>query len=226
MPMRWLIALIALPVACGMPKDPEGTLERVKDGVMRVGITASAPWTATEGPEGVEVELVEQLAEELDATITWVDGGHAELFSALEHRELDLVIGGFAADDPWASKVTFTQPYFTARTMVGIAPGVLAPEDLEGVHLAVEEHSEAVHLVTENDAVPVEVDSLEDAEPPVVAEEWEIRAIGLQPTELVLDETQHVMATPLGENAWLVRIERFLRTRLPQIPQLLMEHGG
>ncbi len=224
--LAWLIAVALTLPACGLPRDPEETLERVSGGVMRVGITANDPWTATDGPSGVEVELVEQLADELDASITWVDGGHAELLSALEHRELDLVIGGFAADDPWSSKVTFTQPYFTVRTMVGVAPGGLAPEDLEGVRLAVEEHSEAVHVVTQNDAVPVEVASLEDAEPPIVAEEWEIHALGLQPSEVVLDETQHVMATPLGENAWLVRIERFLRARLPRIPRMLMEHGG
>ncbi|MGH2685851.1 MAG: transporter substrate-binding domain-containing protein [Actinomycetota bacterium] len=225
MRMRWLAALMLLPAACGIPRDPEGTLERVRGGVMRVGITANDPWTIAEGPSGVEVALTEELAGDLDAEIDWVEGGHAELFSALEQRELDLVIGGFAADDPWGSKVTFTQPYFTVRTLVGVAPGSLPPGDLEGVRVAVEEDSEAVHVVTQNDAIPVEVSSLEEAEPPIVAEEWEIRALRLQPAEPVLDESQRVMATPLGENAWLVRIERFLRSGLSRIPELLVEHG-
>ncbi len=193
---------------------------------MRVGITANPPWTAAEGPSGVEVELAEELARSLDARIEWVDGGHAELLTALEHREVDLAIGGFTADDPWSKEVTFTQPYFTVRTMVGIAPGALPPKDLTGVRVTVEADSEAVHVVTQNDGVPVEVESLEEAEPPVVAEEWEIRALGLQPTDVILDEAQHVMAVPLGENAWLVQIERFLRSRLSRLPQLLAEHGG
>ena len=180
---------------------------------MRVGITASDPWTSFGGPTGVEVELVEELGRDLDADVEWVEGGHSDLLSALHARELDLVVGGLTSDDPWSKEVTFTQPYFTVRTMVGVAPGSLPPDDLAGRRFAVEAHSEAVHSVTENDAVPVEVVSLEEAEPPVVAEEWEIRALGLQPTEVILDEQQHVMATPLGENAWLVRLERYLRFR-------------
>ena len=47
-----------------------------------------------------DVEHVEQFAHELGAKVEWVDGSEAELISALEVRELDLVVGGLTADRP------------------------------------------------------------------------------------------------------------------------------
>ena len=224
--MRWPIALLLLPVACGIPRDPEGTLDRVRGGVMRVGITEHPPWTILgEEPTGAEVELVESFAGDLAADVEWVEGSHGELLAALERRELDLVVGGFTSDDPWASQVTFIQPYVTVRTVLGVAPGELPPEELEGVRVSVEAHSETVSLLTKEEALPVEVQDLAEADPPVAAPEYEVRSLGLQPTDVLLSEEQHVMAAPHGENAWIVRLERFLRSRLGQVAGLLEEHA-
>src|SRR5215213_7741095 len=100
---------------CGIPGDPEGTLDRVQGGTLRAGITASEPWTTLEGGRagGVEVELVEQFAHELGARVEWIDGSEAELIGALEVRELDLVVGGLTADTPWKSKAAITRSYAT-----------------------------------------------------------------------------------------------------------------
>ena len=56
--------MAALVAGCGVPRDPETTLERVRGGTLRAGITASEPWTTLDGgqPGGVEVELVERFA--------------------------------------------------------------------------------------------------------------------------------------------------------------------
>ena len=155
--MRLISAVfLALAVgACDLPRDPEGTLERVQGSSMRVGITDSPPWTVvTDGePQGVEPALLEELARDLDAEIEWVDGSESEILEEIEEGHLDVAIGGFTADNPWSKKVTFIQPYFT------------------------------------------------------------------------LGEDQHVMAVPHGENAWIVRVERFLRSELDRIPQLLREHA-
>ena len=142
-----------LLAACGIPRDPEATLERVTGGAMRVGITQSEPWTILDGdePSGVEVELIRAFATELDAEIEWVDGPEAEVLESMEMGHLDLAVGGFTADNPWSSRVSFIQPYY------------------------------------------------------------------------VLGEDQHVMAVPHGENAWIVRLERYLRSRLADIPELLRE---
>ena len=79
-----LVAVVLLAVAvagCGIPRDPERTLARVRGGTLRAGITASEPWTTLEGgrPGGVEVELVERFADELGATV----GFTGEQFRAL-----------------------------------------------------------------------------------------------------------------------------------------------
>lgn len=83
--------------ACGIPRDPEGTLERVEGGTVRAGITENHPWTDLSGgePAGVEVDLIEAFAESLGARVEWFDGSQAELLENLEKRELDVVMGGF-----------------------------------------------------------------------------------------------------------------------------------
>ncbi len=151
---RSLLVLTLLLTSCGLPRDPEGTLDRVQGKFMRVGVVESAPWTIVEEDgdrAGVEVELIRGLAAELGAEIEWIDGPEAEIFESIELGNLDLAIGGFTADNPWSSKVSFIQPYFT------------------------------------------------------------------------LGEDQHVMAVPHGENAWIVRVERYLRSRLSDIPDLFEE---
>ncbi len=49
---------------------------------------------------------------------------------------------------------------------------------------------------------------------------WSGRVSFIQPYFL-LGEDQHVMAVPHGENAWIVKLERYLRSRLDEIPELL-----
>ena len=151
-----VIVLVLVLTACGLPRDPEGTLERVEGSAMRVGITDSPPWTAItdDEPAGVEPALIEELARDLDAEVEWVEGSESEILEQIELGHLDLAIGGFTADNPWSKKVTFIQPYFT------------------------------------------------------------------------LGEDAHVMGVPHGENAWIVRVERFLRSKLDTIPGLLREHSS
>src|SRR3712207_7643050 len=45
-----LLALVA--AACDLPRDPEGTLQRVRGGTMRVGVVERRPWTTF--PRSVE----------------------------------------------------------------------------------------------------------------------------------------------------------------------------
>src|SRR5688500_4432425 len=115
LPLRLLASALVLTACSATPADPEGTLERVRGSTIRAGITASDPWTKLEGtePSGVEVTLLEELADELDATIEWTDGSEAELMGALELGELDVVVGGFQPDSPYSQYVAFTHTYFT-----------------------------------------------------------------------------------------------------------------
>ncbi len=151
--MRRLVLLAALVLAllttgCGtFPADPEGTLERVTGGVLRVGVSPNPPHTEVRGsaePVGHEVALVREFAATLPAEIEWTVGGEEMLILALEHGRLDLVNGGLTADTPWAEHAAITKPYAEATDPAG-------------------------------------------------------------------DKVDLVMAARLGENAFLLRLERFLR---------------
>ena len=225
---RVVIAACALAslVACSTPpEDPEGTLDRIRGGVLRVGITENEPWTILDGgPSGVEVELVERLAEELDASVEWVDGAEQELFSALEVGSLDLVVGGLASTNPNSKHGSFTHPFHTSRVVIGIPLGATF-EDLAGVEVAVEEFTEAAGLLrSKTDAVPVYVDDLSEAEGrPAAVEDWLLEDLGLQDSGQQLLETDHVMAVRHGENGWLVVLEKFLLRDPGLIDELLAE---
>lgn len=214
--------------ACGIPRDPEGTLERVEGGTVRAGITENPPWTDLSGgqPAGVEVDLIEAFADSVNARVEWFDGSQAELLESLEKRELDVVVGGLTADDPWSQMVTFTQPYAEISILVGVPPGQQPPEEVDGLRVAVERGHQTAALVEDAGGIPVEVDDLSGAGGLVAAEEWQLEKAGLVPSEIELDKAQHVVAVPLGENAWLVRVERFLSDRAASVDELLQEHAS
>ncbi len=117
---------IALALAgCGLqiPADPGGTLDRVTDGVLRVGVTDNAPWVTNAmdrpdgaAPGGTEPALVVAFADEMRAEIEWRPGSEAVLAEALHRGEIDLMIGGFLADTPWSDRGALTRPYTTTRT--------------------------------------------------------------------------------------------------------------
>lgn len=112
------MALLAALTACSatFPSDPDGTLDRVSGGVLRVGVSPSPPWTdLPDGPDGepagTEVDLVEEFARTIDAEVQWAAGGEEELIGRLERGELDLVIGGLTARSPWSEKAALTYRY-------------------------------------------------------------------------------------------------------------------
>jgi polar amino acid transport system substrate-binding protein len=220
------VALLAVLVAgCGVPRDPESTLDRVRGGTLRAGITASEPWTTLDDgrPGGVEVELVERFAGELGARVEWVDGSEADLIGALEVRELDLVVGGLTADTPWQSKAAITRSYATTRVVVAVPASQPLPDDIAGVRVAVETGTDAAGILEEKtDAIPVRVADVTQVTGSAVAiDEWLLADLGLRDTGVHLTKTKHVMATPLGENAFLVRLERFLIAHQDEVPALL-----
>jgi ABC-type amino acid transport substrate-binding protein len=120
---RWrgcaLAATALLLAGCSLlvPSDPEGTLDRVDGGTLRVGVTHNPPWTevgdAAE-PAGSEVELAREFAAEWDADVAWSIGSEEALVGDLERGDLDLVIGGITDETPWAEQAAMTVPYAEA----------------------------------------------------------------------------------------------------------------
>jgi polar amino acid transport system substrate-binding protein len=228
---RLAAALVAAALlgGCDVPQDPDGTLDRVTGGTMRVGVTQADPWVMLEGDQpngGVEVELVRRFARDLDAQVEWIDGSEEELVNAAKEGSLDLVIAGMTKKSRWKKDVTFTRPYVETKAVIGARPDEADREDFDGVKVAAERGSvEEALLENKTDALVEPVDSLAGQDGPVAAFEYVLDDLGLEPSEVELEKEAHVMALPFGENAWLVRLERFLLNREDEIEQLLMEEG-
>ena len=109
-----VVLLGVLLAGCDMPRDPNGTIERARGGVLRVGAATAPPWVVhrTDGrPVGLEAELVTEFARSLDARVEWHRGSADELLEKLQKRELDVVIAGLTATTPWKTHVGITRPY-------------------------------------------------------------------------------------------------------------------
>lgn len=221
------VASFLLAGACNVPRDPEATLQRVSGATMRVGVSDHEPWVVLGAgePSGVEVEIVKRFAEEVDAEIEWVEGEVEELASALRVREIDLLIAGLTSRSMISAEGALTHPYLTTQAVVA-APPDLALEDVAGVEVAVEASTEEAGLLEKTDAIPVRVPDVADVRGPVVVENYLLDDLGLDDTGVQLSETDHVMAVPHGENAWLVRLERFLLDDPETIERILEENDG
>jgi polar amino acid transport system substrate-binding protein len=191
---------------------------------MRVGIQDSEPWAVLVDGEahGVEPRILEAFADELDAEIEWVPGSDEDLMGALHQREIDVVVGGITSTSPWVNEVTFTHPYLTTAVIVA-APELV--EDIAGVEVAVEAGTEEAGLLEMTDARPIAVEDVMQAEGAVVIDNWLLDDLQLVDSGVRLREDDHVMAVQSGENAWIVRLERYLLSHEAEIKSLLEEEG-
>ncbi|WP_077489801.1 substrate-binding periplasmic protein [Sinomonas mesophila] len=110
------VCIVLLGTGCGIsvPADPDGTLDRVRGGVLRVGVTENPGFVELPGdgdPQGTEPELVREFAAVVGAEVTWVEGSERELVEGLKDGELDAAVGGFRDDSPWQQKAGMTRPY-------------------------------------------------------------------------------------------------------------------
>lgn len=139
------VALSAGTAGCGVPipTDPDSTLERVSGGALRVGVTANGKWASVregEEPGGIEPALVLSFASSLGAVPEWVTGSEQELAKGLKEGELDLVVGGFAADTPWITHAGTTRPYTESTDAFGrtVKHVLLVPRGENGFLLALD----------------------------------------------------------------------------------------
>jgi polar amino acid transport system substrate-binding protein len=221
-----VLAIVVLPGCTTPPVDPDNTLERVRGGTMRVGITEHPPWTdlSSGSPAGIEVEVLERFAVEVDAEIDWFDGSEEELFGALKQGQLDVVIGGLGAKNPYSKEASLTHPYLTTQVVVA-GPAENLPEDIDGVDVAVEAGTEEAGVLAKTDADVHLVDDVTTVEGLRAIDNWLLDDLDLVDTGDTLVETDHVMAVRLGENGWLVALERFLLENEEAILMILDEAG-
>jgi polar amino acid transport system substrate-binding protein len=230
---RVTVVLLLMAVAatgCQYPRDPDGTLNRVDGGVMRVGVTEADPWVLLEDDRpvgGAEVELARRFARDVGARIEWVQGSEEELVDAAKEGQVDLIVGGLTSKSRWKKDVAFTRPYVETRTVVGVPAGESFPDDFAGVPVATELGSEEEGLLaqkTEARVVPVTSHEPRAGRPAAVPH-YLLDDLELTDSGTELGEAKHVMAVKLGENAFLVRLERFLLNREDEIERLLIEEG-
>ena len=218
--------LAVLAAGCQFPADPEGTLDQVTGGTLRVGVIDDPPWVELRPgrePAGVEPELVRRFAETIDAEIEWVEGAEADLASAAGGFQLDVIIGGLTREFPYVDDVAMTAPYVDTEVELGLPPGEELPDELGGVEVYVERSSEAAALLREeeDDAVPVFFDSLDEVDGLALLDTYDIDAIDYERTDYILRDHEHAMAVPLGENAFMVELEQFLLDRGEEAEALL-----
>jgi polar amino acid transport system substrate-binding protein len=230
-PCLVLLLAVALAAGCQYPRDPEGTLDRVRGGVMRVGVTHVDPWVTLDGgtPGGVEVELLRRFARTIDAEIEWVEGSETELMEALHGRQLDVVVAGLTRRSEWRRVAALTRPFVSYEVVIAAPDEATAErlsEDLEGASIAVEAHSpEAAKLEEDTDAEVMPVDDIAAVDGPVAVPEYMLDDLGYVRTDAELDEHEHAMAVSMGENAFLVELERFLLDREAEAGALVEREG-
>ena len=116
----WPVLLSLVTVSCGLPRDPEGTSERIAaTHELRVGVTDNGEWVDADSsePNGIEPELVREFARRIGARVLWSRGSETSLAQALKHHELDLAIGGFDAKTPWKSIAGVSRPFVETADM-------------------------------------------------------------------------------------------------------------
>jgi polar amino acid transport system substrate-binding protein len=220
----------SLAAGCQYPRDPNGTLDRVEGGVLRVGVAESDPWVVMDGDQpsgGAEVEMIRRFARRLRARIEWVHGSEEELVAASKEGAIDVLIGGLTSKSRWKKDVAFTRPYVETRVVVGAPSGRSYPDDFADVSVVVERGTEEQGLLerrTEAQVVPVSSLASGRGEPAAV-HDYLLDDLGLIATGTELASERHVMAVPLGENAFMVRLERFLLEREGEIRELLVREG-
>ena len=104
----------ASAAACGMPRDADHTLDRVRGHELRIGVTDHPPWVELHGEvvSGVEPSLVSELARGLGSRTTFRRGSESDLLEALRRGQLDLVAAGLDDTSPWKGRVALTRPYY------------------------------------------------------------------------------------------------------------------
>ncbi len=100
---RSAFALLLLGACDALPRDPAGTSARIERS--RTFTIALADPAIRSAPQ--VGRLVEEIERRTKAHARWRSGSGEPLFQQLDDGRLDLVIGRFTADSPWATDVAF-----------------------------------------------------------------------------------------------------------------------
>lgn len=97
-------SLLLLVAGCDLPKDPDGTLERVSGGALRVGVVPGNDRAAAE-----DRRIVDALAQALRSRPVFQHADAHQLFHELEQGRLDLIVGGLPTNTPFSKNAGLTR---------------------------------------------------------------------------------------------------------------------
>lgn len=220
-----LITLLLLNFACSnLPRDPKETLKQLQSRPLRVGLVEHPPWVVKTGgePAGAEVDLIRNFASELGTTPDWHWGGEQEQLEALEHYQLDVVIGGLTDQTPWSKYVGLTGPYFEETYRVAI-PQAAELQSIKGAEVTVEKGDAVAAKLEKKGARVVRVDDLANVHGAVAAPDWQLEQMNLKSMNEELETMKHVVAVPPGENALIKRLDEFLYKKRFEVKNLLQQ---
>lgn len=104
MRLAFLLAALLLVGGCNLPKDPEGTAQRVQGGTLRVGVLGDKLGEA-------DRTAVHAVAAAFDAEVEYRYGPAHALIAGLDSGDIELIAGDIPADTPFESTVGLTRPF-------------------------------------------------------------------------------------------------------------------
>lgn len=213
-PALFLLLCFGVLQGCRYPQDVEGTLDKVRGGVLEVGVTENPPWVIRTdgGAEGLEPEIIRSLADQLNAEVRWHWGAESQLLRALEQLQLDLIIGGIAKNKWISMPAAPTKPYVKVRSTVGFPEGQTVPESLDGLTVGVLAINHLAKSLSEKGAVPEKRAEPQQPEGAFAGPGWWLKAHGYKTGPFKLATDKHVMLLPKGENAWMMVVQKHLNS--------------
>ena len=111
-----VLALTAPAAGCDLPRDPEGSLEKIRGAELVVGVSEAPPWVERGAgqPEGIEADIVRRFARELDADVRWEWLPAEDQVGKLTRFEIHLAVGRHTRDSPLAREVGATRPWYVS----------------------------------------------------------------------------------------------------------------
>ncbi|WP_210528382.1 enoyl-CoA hydratase [Rubellimicrobium arenae] len=111
-----LAGLLALPASCDLPRDPEGTLDRLAGGTLAVAVVA--PELSAD-----ERQALSFLADDLGAELSFVAGDIHSAVDALGRGEIQAVAGAIPKDTPLTDETAATNPVGPERFVLLLRQG-------------------------------------------------------------------------------------------------------
>lgn len=101
------------------PKDPGNTLQRVENGILRVGISNNPPFTnvSNNNYSGIEVEIVRMYTNSKNAEIEWKTDSLQDLVTEMKNSNLDIIIAGLDRDSFIRKELAITIPYHDKKVI-------------------------------------------------------------------------------------------------------------